>query len=91
MPMEDSNSVIRFDSIVGPVNIQNPWGCSQRRDIQMTLMITSKPFDPDFSYLKFHMPSLSLFQNAPEAECIPILPTAISSSSDLKACRSTAC
>lgn len=28
----------------------------------------------DFSYLKFHMPSFSPFQYAPEAECIPLLP-----------------
>ena len=48
----------------------------------MTLMITSKPLDSDFPYLKFHMPSFSLFQNAPEAECMPFLPAGRPSSSD---------
>lgn len=32
------------------------------------------PFLSAASYLKFHSPSLSLFQYAPAAECMPLLP-----------------
>ena len=42
----------------------------------MTLITTSRPFDPPASYLKLHMPSFSLFQYAPVAECIPRRPVA---------------
>jgi len=45
-------------------------------EIHVTLMTTSKPFVSPFSYLKLHMPSLSLFQYAPVAECMPLRPTA---------------
>lgn len=49
-------------------------------EIQRILSTTSNPFDSAFSYLKFHMPSFSLFQYAPDAECMPLLPTALSPS-----------
>lgn len=43
--------------------------------IHMTLITTSMPFFSPPSYLKLHMPSFSLFQYAPVAECMPRLPT----------------
>lgn len=43
--------------------------------IHMTQMTTSMPLASPPSYLKLHMPSFSLFQYAPEALCIPLLPT----------------
>ena len=50
----------------------------QTIDIQTTLTTTSNPFPSPPSYLKLHMPSLSLFQNAPVAECMPLLPITLS-------------
>ena len=42
--------------------------------IHMTLITTSIPLASPPSYLKLHIPSFSLFQYAPVAECIPLLP-----------------
>ena len=41
----------------------------------MTLITISMPFWSPPSYLKLHMPSFSLFQYAPTAECMPRRPT----------------
>lgn len=43
--------------------------------IHITLTTTSIPFPSPPSYLKLHIPSLSLFQYAPLALCMPRLPT----------------
>lgn len=40
----------------------------------MMLSTTSKPFFSPRVYFQCHIPSLSLFQYAPDAECIPLLP-----------------
>ena len=45
------------------------------RNLQITLITTSKPLFSPPSYLKLHIPSVFSFQYAPVAECIPLLPT----------------
>lgn len=46
--------------------------------IQMILRTTSKPFSSPLVYFQCHIPSFSLFQYAPDAECMPLLPIDLS-------------
>lgn len=85
----DSRTISRLPNRSG-VLLLRPMIFNQAIDIHVMLMIVSNPL-PLSSYLWLHMPSRSLFQNAPVAECIPLLLAAVAGCSRDRAAVETCC